>query len=676
MELFKVKYKEEAVELIDGMEKSLLLMESNSDDPALVEEVFRNMHTLKGNSSMFGFKIIADFTHHLESIYDLVRGGEMKISKQILNVTFSALDHLSLLVNNNGSPLDEKEQKAHIQLSGKVLEIINSVNKNVQNNDITIEHNKAIAISREHGLTTWHINFSPDKNFFLNGSNPLNLINDLHEFGDCKVTAHIDDIPSLEDCDVDSCYTSWDIYLSTSTDVKLIHDVFLFAEHKCKLEINEIPQNGFLIGSSIETGNFSDTGNNIEELKNNNLTLHNTQEKASPDNKKQVISSIRVPSERLDNLMSLVSELMTLQAKLGTLTEQNSQPELLAVTENLEKISTRLRDNAFSMCLLPLENMVTPFHRLVRDLAAELNKEIEFITEGTDTELDKNIMEGLSDPIMHLLRNSIDHGIEDPESRIKAGKSRHGKILFKAFCAGTNVYIEIQDDGKGIHPDKIRNKAIRKGIIGNEDILSEKEIFNLIFLPGFSTAEQVSKTSGRGVGMDVVKRKIADIRGQIKISSKINVGTTITIKLPITVSIIDGLLVKINDADFVIPLSSVERCYELPLSRKLNRFNNLIVLDGEQIPFISLSEEFDGRENLTSSQEIVIVYYDERKVGLIVDRIVGKFQAVLKPLGRYFLHMDNISGATILGDGKIALVLDTNNVTEQFLNKKSLSTCQ
>lgn len=676
MELFKVKYKEEAVELINLMEKSLLLMESNSEDPALIEEVFRNMHTLKGNSSMLGFKTISDFTHHLESIYDLVRSGEMNISKEILNVTFSSLDHLSLLVNNNEGSLNEKEKKAHTQLSGKVIEIINSVKKNVQNNDIPIEHYETTAISPDKKLTTYRINFSPDKNFFLNGSNPLNLINELHEFGQCKVIARIDNIPFLEVCDVDSCYTSWDIYLSTKEDLKIISEVFLFVEDICKLDIKEVPQNSFLLDPSIEAEDFSDSGNNIEEVKDNNLSLPNMQEKAGQNNKKQVISSIRVPSERLDNLMSLVSELMTLQAKLGTLTEQNPQSELLAVTENLEKISTRLRDNAFSMCLLPLENMVTPFHRLVRDLAAELNKEIEFITEGTETELDKNIMEGLSDPIMHLLRNSIDHGIEDPESRINSGKPRHGKILFKAFCAGTNVYIEIHDDGKGIDPDKIRDKAIQKGIIGNEDILSEKEIFNLIFLPGFTTAEQVSKTSGRGVGMDVVKRKIADIRGQIKITSKINAGTTITIKLPITVSIIDGLLVKINDADFVIPLSAVERCYELPLSRKLNRFNNLIVLDGEQIPFISLSEEFDGKENLNSSQEIVIVYYDEKKVGLIVDRIVGKFQAVLKPLGRYFLHMDNISGATILGDGKIALVLDTNNVTEQFLNKKSLSTCQ
>ena len=666
MERFKVKYKEDAIELIERMEKSLLLIESSPDDPVLTQEVFRDMHTLKGNSSMFGFKIIADFTHNFESIYDLVRSGKLKISKQILNVSFSALDHLLILVKNEGL-LNEKSEEANKQLSEKVIEIINNTNKTIEDN-IPIVLHKTTAVKQENETKVFLINFSPDENFFLNGSNPLNLIRELSEFGECKVTAHTNNVPELEDCEPERCYTSWDLYLTTRADLNEIRNVFDFVDERCKLNITEVRQNSE-VKTSIQAKNLLDVDIRTEEAV-NNLPVADTRETSGSINKKQVISSIRVPSERLDTLMSLISELMTLQAKLGTLSEQNPQLELLAVTENLEKISTNLRNNAFSMCLVPLENMVTPFQRLVRSLAAELGKEIDFITEGTETELDKNIMEGLSDPIMHLLRNSIDHGIEDPDVRIKAGKPRQGKILFKAFRAGTSVYIEIKDDGKGINPEKIRKKAIQKGIIGNEDILNDKEILNLIFLPGFSTAEQISEISGRGVGMDVVKRKIADIRGQIKINSQIDQGTAITIKLPITISIIDGLLVKINYADFVIPLSAVERCYELPLDGKLNRFNNLIVLDDEQIPFISLSEEFDGVENPTPSQEIVIVNYDERKVGLIVDRIVGKFQAVLKPLGRYFQHMDNISGATILGDGKIALVLDSNYVAEQFLTKK------
>ena len=496
----------------------------------------------------------------------------------------------------------------------------------------------------------------------------------MRQFGECKILANTDNIPLLENCEADSCYTSWDIFLTTDKDLNLIRKVFEFVEHKCKLEIHEASQEHSVINTPAQNGKAF-VSPHLQGSKNVDLPLFHNREIQNPVNKKNVIPSIRVPSGRLDNLMNLVSELMTLQAKLGTLTENNPQPELLSVSENLEKISTRLRDNAFSMCLVPIENMVTPFHRLVRDLASELNKEIEFITEGTETELDKNIMEGLSDPLMHLLRNSIDHGIEDQQERLKLGKPRLGKIFFKAYRAGTNVYIEIQDDGKGIDPEKIKKKAISKGMIGPDENLNDKEILNLVFLPGFSTAEHVSEISGRGVGMDVVKRKITDIRGHIKIHSEVNVGTTITIKLPITVSIIDGLLVKINDADFVIPMSAVERCYEIPPGLQLNRFNNLIVLDGEQIPFISLGEEFDGTKNNSDSQEIVIIYYDEKKVGLIVDRVAGKFQAVLKPLGKYFSQMDNVAGATILGNGKIALVLDTNNVIEQFLNKKNVYSC-
>jgi len=663
MELLHLNFKEEAIELIEGIEKSLLAMENNFNDAVLIEEVFRNMHTLKGNSAMFGFKIIVDFTHRLESVYELIRSGDIKISKQISNVTFSALDHLATLVKN-GAILNEAEAETHKNLSEKIVEIIkNAAGKKQQINP----HEKFTKneTDADSGLTVWHICFYPNKSFFENGNNPLHIIDELRCLGECKIVANADNIPLLEDYNVDVCYTSWDIYLTCNEPFKRIVEVFQFVEHKCKFDISKVLTDNSLLSTEklFETSNSS-------SVKDINKAHISDKENPAVLNKKHIISSIRVPSERLDNLMNLVSELMTLQAKLTTLTEQNPQTELLGVSENLEKISTRLRDNAFSMCLVPLENMITPFYRLVRDLAADLNKEIDFITEGTETELDKNIMEGLTDPLMHLIRNSIDHGIEDPETRLKLGKQKHGKILFKAYCAGTNVYIEIQDDGKGIDPEKIRKKAIEKGIIGPDDNLNDKEILNLIFLPGFSTAEQVSEISGRGVGMDVVKKKITDIRGQIKINSQINVGTTITIKLPITVSIIDGLLVKIDGEDFVMPLSSVDRCYEMPESKPLNRFNNLIVLDGQQIPFISLAEEFDGIENSDSSKEIVIVYYDEKKVGLIVDRVVGKFQAVLKPLGKYFLQMDNISGATILGNGKIALVLDTNNVIEQFLNKK------
>lgn len=659
MDQYKENFAEEALEVIADMEKCLLLMEASPNDPQLIQQVFGAMHTLKGNSSMFGYKAIADFTHHLESIYEYVRSGQKTLNKEILDLTLSSLDHLTYLIESN-SALDEPHAIKHNQLIARGAQIVKDIEQGLTK---VSGINPQINSEPETDFNNYQISFSPNRDIFYYGSNPLYFLEELQSLGTCIIKANLADIPALEEIDPTHCYISWDIYLTTEVDTDKIKEIFAFAQGRCELEINRISLMEDMLKQQIVEEDDQDYA----------ALLKNTSVLDLIAPKKNAISSIRVPSERLDTLMNLVSELMTLQAKLGTITDQYPNTELLSVTENLEKISTNLRDNAFNMCLVPIKNMITPFNRMIRDLAYELGKEIEFVTEGIETELDKNIMEGLSDPLMHLLRNSIDHGIEAPDIRVESGKKKSGTILFKAFCAGTNVFIEIHDDGKGINIDKIKEKALQKGIIGKDEILSEKEILNLIFLPGFTTAGKISEISGRGVGMDVVKRKIEEIRGQIKIYSRPGLGTSITIKLPITVSIIDGLLVKVNDSSYVIPLSAVERCYEGPAVSKLNFFNNLIVLDGEQIPFISLSQEFDGKENLAAAQEIVLVNFEEKKVALIVERIIGKFQAVLKPLGRYFLNMENISGATILGDGKIALVLDTNKVAEQHLHRKYIS---
>jgi two-component system chemotaxis sensor kinase CheA len=532
MNPFEAKYTAEALELLADLEKGMLLLETHPDDASLVQQVFRNLHTLKGNSAMMGFRAITDFTHHLEAIYELVRAGKLKVSAAIINITLASLDHLSVLLNGN-KQIGDGNRQIHENLTNDIVTIINCPN---------------------------------DK-----GPEPLSIVTD-------------------------------------------------------------------------ETSLYK---------------------------RKPSIPGIRVPVERLDTMMSLVTELITLQAKLNVLTSEHPQPDLVAAAESLEKISTRIRDNAFSMCMVPVENMVTPFHRMVRDLAAELHKEIDFITEGTETELDKNIMEGLQDPLMHLLRNSIDHGIEAPELRQQSGKPRHGRIILKAYCAGAHVYLEIQDDGKGMNLEKIRRTAVKNGLINEDDIISDKELQQLVFVPGFSTADQITETSGRGVGMDVVKRRIADIKGQVSIHSTEHEGTTVIIQLPITLSIIDGLLVKVNGADYVIPLSVVDICHEVSPVQLMNGFAQMMVIDETAIPFINLQEELEGFDAAPQSHEIVIVHYGEKKTGLLVDRIAGKFQAVLKPLGRYFNHLDIVSGATILGDGNIALVLDTNKVIAQTLNKKS-----
>src|SRR6478609_782235 len=356
--------------------------------------------------------------------------------------------------------------------------------------------------------------------------------------------------------------------------------------------------------------------------------------------------------------MNLVSELVTTQASLTLLSEENQSAELTAIAENVEKITRRLRDNAFTMSLIPIESLLVRFQRLVRDLSAELKKDVEFKIEGAETEIDKSIIEKLSDPLLHLLRNAIDHGIESPEERVKKGKRKQGTILFKSYYSGANVIIEIKDDGAGIKFEKIRKIAIEKGLILADAELSENEIINLIFLPGFSTADQITGVSGRGVGMDVVKRNIGDIRGEIEVFTKVGEGSTFQIKLPLTLSIIDGLRIEIGTTEYILPLFAVQKCYEVVTAQLTETFNQWVTLDGQRIPFLFLREDFGATNNAPYHSQIIKIVQNGNPVGLVVDRIVGDYQAVLKPLGHLYRNQDEFSGATILGDGTVALVID------------------
>lgn len=688
MDHFKNKFLNEAADLLADLEKSILVLEEDAGNKDQVEQVFRVMHTFKGNSTMFGFDSIGEFTHHLETIYDLVRSGKLNLTSQILDVTLKAVDHIRALLLDEDL-LNEAIKSTHtsltesiIQLSGAVLEKSNTAEENFAKGSEQTRND----------VNSYFIVVRPSGNIFLTGANPLYLIDDLYNLGECKAYPIIENIPSLTQLDTNVCYTNWQILLSTSGGIPAIKDVFIFAEDDCTVEISFLANINLLANSDFisEVESLYKTNKTIESaqvltiaskfivldtvltpnIKNESVVSSLADIKipksVKSEKKENSNSSIRVSSDKLDDLMNLVSELVTTQARLSLFAEQSSQSELLNIAENVEKISRQLRDNTFSICLVPIESMLTRFKRLVRDLSAELDKDVIFITEGSDTELDKTIIDSLSDPLMHIIRNSMDHGIESVEERIQNKKPSQGKIQLKAFYSGTNVHIEIEDDGGGIDPKKIKEKAIQKGIIAGDAILSEKEILEMIFLPGFSTASKVTEVSGRGVGMDVVKRNIANIRGEISLKSSVGKGTTITIKLPLTLSIIDGLLVKIGDTHFVLPLSSIEKCYETLHTNLVDNFNDLVVLDGEQIPYFYLREEFDITEDTPVIEQVLVVKYEDRKVGLSVDEVVGEYQAVIKPLGKLYKNLEIISGATILGDGSIALVMDTNQIIKQF----------
>lgn len=676
MDNFKKKFVEEATDLIDGLEKALLDLEDNPDDQSIVQQIFRVMHTLKGNSGMFGFDMIDGFTHEMETIYDLIRNGKLKVTREIFDLTLASIDHLKILLDES-SYSDPLVIENHNNLLAKVAAIID-VDKNI--NEPLKANSKETASNEKEGKgSSYYILFDPIKEIFDNGTNPLFLLDELHTFGEVRVFAHLNRIPPLSEINPEHCYTYWEAFVYTELSVNDLSDVFIFVEDESTIEIQKIADGNILADEVIvkEIENLAafqkDIGLNAAQKLGVEFVKHQAKDRVltgreRTTSKDATISSIRVSSDKLDMLMNLVSELVTTQARLSLYAEENSIPGLMPIAENVQKLSRQLRDIAFSIVLIPIENMLTRFQRLVRDLSAELGKDVVFVTEGAETELDKTIIESLADPLMHILRNSLDHGIEEADVRVKKGKPKQGKISLKAYYSGANVMIQISDDGAGIDPEMITQKAIAKGIISADRKLSKREVLDLVFLPGFSTAKQVTDVSGRGVGMDVVKRKIADIRGEVEIESEVDKGTTIIIKLPLTLSIIDGLLVKVDDTHFIIPLSVVDKIYAVEHEKIAKTFNNIVVLDGQQVPFFYVRREFEHDESTEKYEQVIVVNFEEKSVGLIVDSVIGEYQAVLKPLGKHYKNQDMISGATILGDGTVALVMDTNKIIKLFAN--------
>jgi len=678
MDNFQKKFIEEATDLINDLEQALLTLEKKPKDTEIIALVFRIMHSLKGGGGMFGFEEISTFTHNLETTYDEIRSGNLSVTEELLSITFSSVDHLRNLLDPDALNND-KIKKNHNILLSRIEGVLKGDSQKIKE----VKEKETIKIEeKKDGLHSFYIYFEPEDSIMDNGTNPLYLLDELNSLGNCKVYPRIGKIPLLSKLNYSKCYTSWEVFLVTKEPITSIQDVFIFVEDESELEITNIANFDILSRneiinqidelfdekSHIDLTELKTKIKKIEETKKNKIDT--VTEKLSTFTKENVISSIRVSSDKIDQLMNLVSELVTSQASLSLFVEENQVQELNQLAENIENITRQLRDTAFNISLIPIETMLTRFHRLIRDLSTEFGKNIDFITEGAETELDKTLIQGLTDPLMHIIRNSVDHGIETEKERINLGKTTKGMIYLKAFYSGANVVIQIQDDGSGINLDKVRNKAISKELIPHDAKLTNRELLDLIFLPGFSTAENVTDVSGRGVGMDVVKRKIDEIRGTVELDSKPNVGTTITIKLPLTLSIIDGLLVVIDKTKYVMPLNLVNKIYAVNHKDFENAYNNIIVIEGEQIPFYYLRDEFDVDSEKLDVEQLIIVKYEDKKIGLAVDDVVGEYQAVLKPLGKLYKNHDIISGATILGDGSIALVLDTNKIIHEFSFKK------
>jgi two-component system chemotaxis sensor kinase CheA len=662
---FKAKFVEEAQDNVRDLEEALLLLEEDLGNRDIIERIFRAMHSLKGGGAMFGFNDLSDFTHHLETIFDLIRNDKLQADQDIISLTFNSVDHIKFLLSV-GNLESEEDRKEQADLIKEISKYTSASQPHTGPGTEGAEEQEVV----NDGSKTYLITLVPDADILKNGTNPLYLLDDLNALGEGVTLSFCNDVPGLDDLDPVTNYCSWQTVLSTQESLNEIKDVFIFVEDECKIDITEISPNNVLAHPKLKELVENAVSQQRPIDKDEALKIEfagQGENKSSSSKKKNIfkdhkISSIRVASNKIDDLVNLVSEMVTIQAQLSLYAEKSGDPAIVALSENIQKLSRQLRDNAFEISLIPIQNELMRFQRLVRDLSKEMDKEIDFIIEGGEIELDKNIIENLTDPLLHIIRNSVDHGIEPPEERIKAGKSPKGSIVFKAYYSGANVIIKIQDDGKGIDPEVIRKKAVERGLISTDIELSKKEILDLVFLSGFTTRSEVSDISGRGVGMDVVKRKINSIRGEVSIESEIGQGTILTLEIPLTLSIIDGLLVTVADNQYVIPISNIEKIYSIEDVKLSSSFNNIAVIDDQQYSYLDLREIFEEKEGASEHSQLILVKYEDKRVGVIVDNVIGEYQTVVKPLGRFLKKLENISGASIMGDGTISMVIDTNRL--------------
>lgn len=690
IDIHRQAFKEEAQELLVELESSLLELEERPDDQDLIGRVFRAMHTIKGSGSMFGFDDIASFTHEVETIFDLVRNGRLEVTTTLVNLTLSARDQIKAMLDaSEGGTVDLEE-------SARIIAGLRALAPEEMHQPPTAPREESHQQAAE--MVTFRIRFAPVREIFACGANPLSLIAELRTLGPVSVVAQTGGFPPLEELDPEGCYVYWDIVLTTDQGENAVRDVFIFVEDQCELKIEVIAEHeeepageykkigeiliergdvtseelkGLLamqkkIGElAVATGMVPAT-KVASALAEQRHVKEVRQEKQSND----AATSIRVPAERLDLLVNLVGELVTVQARLSQTSAERCDAELTAIAEEVERLTSELRDSALNIRMLPIGSTFSKFKRLVRDLSSELTKEVELTTEGAETELDKTVIEKLNDPLVHLIRNSLDHGIELPEVREKAGKPRFGTVHLAAHHSGDSVLITIDDDGGGLDPEAIRAKAVEKGLIAAGAEPSERELFALIFAPGFSTAKKVSSVSGRGVGMDVVKKAIEALRGTIELTSVRGKGTRIAVRIPLTLAIIETLLVKIGGDFFMIPLSLVNECVELTredVSQAHGR--NLARVREHLVPYVPLREQFAIPGQSPEIEQIVITEVEGLRVGFVVDHVIGEHQTVIKSLGRAYKRVEGISGATILGDGSVALILDVAQLLQSVANE-------
>ena len=633
-------FRQEAAELLDGLEATLLDLGHRPADRDLVDAAFRAMHTIKGSGAMFGFDRLAAFTHDFETAFDLVRQGRVAASQDLVQVALAARDHMRTLI---------EEPDAADALIGEAI---------LGNLQVLVGAAAPLAAPAVGVVPPpapvpagagWHLAFRFRPGVLRNGTDPLALIDELRDLGPCTVRAVFDAVPTLEALDPLDLHVGWTVDLLADCPRQAIDDVFVFV-----LDDMDLAATPLSAAAPPEPAPARDRAPHAETLPAGKADLPSARR---ADDKPA--SSVRVPAERLDALMDRVGELVIAQARLSQLAGHRIDPDVKAVAEEIERLAAGLRDIAMGIRMVPIGSLFARFRRLVHDLSRDLGKPVDFVTEGEETELDKTVIERLADPLVHLIRNAIDHGIESPARRAAAGKPATGRIVLAARHVGTQVLITVEDDGGGIDAARIRAKAEEKGLVAPGAALGDADAYKLLFHPGFSTAETVSALSGRGVGMDVVKRDIEGLRGSIDLSTEAGRGSGVTLRLPLTLAIIEGLLIRVGEARYVVPLSAIEECLELPAGAG-GRMGGRDLLDvrGRFVPLVRLRALFEADGAPDAHQKVIVVSIGDTRVGLVADGIIASHQTVIKSLSKLHADVTMFSGATILGDGSAALILD------------------
>lgn len=679
MEQFYEVFFEESLEGLDAMEQSLLAISAGEESNLeIINTIFRAAHSIKGGSGTFGFAEVADFTHVLETLLDEAREGKRTLSEECVELLLQSCDCLRNMIVSLQSkqPLDSEQSKVLIESFNKILSGSNNSSSKSESSGDSDLHSSSTTLTAS---TNWEITFVPEPHILLSGNEPLRLFREISEMGELTSYADINAVPGFKDAVTDECFISWRLELRDSNVGKNdILEVFDWVIDECKLDIqpindscsdNPIPEEN---ASSTQTTNQpSVSPPPIEiEVREEKVVPANTMR--APDNTPEVSaqptsssSSIRVGIDKVDNLINLVGELVITQSMLSELGNDFDMTKLEKLSNGLEQLlqnTKEMQESVMRIRMLPISFAFNRFPRMIRDLSIKIGKKVDLQIHGESTELDKTVMEQISDPLVHLVRNAIDHGIETSEERVAKGKEEQGTIKLDAYHQGGNIVIEVTDDGKGLNADVIFNKAIEKGLVEKDVQLSESEIFDLIFQPGFSTAHQISDISGRGVGMDVVKRNITSLGGRILIESKLHVGTTIKVHLPLTLAILDGQLVRVGKEIYIVPLIAIVESLQVK-AELVNRVSGDMVLyrlREDNVPIIRVYQEFGIKADNTDIDNalLVVVEDDGQKVGLLVDELLAQQQVVIKSLESNYKRVEGISGATILGDGSVSMILD------------------